>query len=121
MSIAIKGLTWLGVRTDKFDETCAFYEETLGLPVVSTEEGRRVYRLEDGSAIAVFSEEFESHQHFTTGPVVALRVDDVEQARAELEQAGIEFLSPIRGVKGESRWAHFRGVDGNIYEIAERG
>lgn len=121
MSIQIKGLTWLGIRTEKFEETCKFYEETLGLPVVSTEEGRRVYRLADGGAIAVFSEEFETHQHFTTGPVVALHVENVDEARTKLEAEGIEFLSPTRGTKGITRWAHFRGVDGNIYEIAERG
>lgn len=116
----IKGLSWLGTRTDKFDELCAFYEDVGGLTPIIVEEGRRVYRLENGEAIAVIANNLETHAHFTTGPVVGLLVDDVEQSRTEMEKQGIEFLCPIRGKKGESRWSHFRGVDGNVYEIIER-
>lgn len=117
----INGLSWLGTRTNKFADLCDFYENTMGLIPMTVEEHRRVYRLDDGSAIAVFDEELESHQHFTTGPVVGLLVDNVEEARANMEAKGVEFLSPVLGTRGESRWSQFRGPDGNVYEIIERG
>jgi hypothetical protein len=37
-------------------------------------------------------------------------------ARSELEGRGLEFIGPTCGEPGE-RWAHFRGPDGNVYEM----
>ncbi|HZA85533.1 MAG TPA: VOC family protein, partial [Acidimicrobiales bacterium] len=59
------------------------------------------------------------HRHFTTGPVVGFAVDDIESARAELEASGIDVLGPIqRG--GGLAWLHFRGADGNIWELTAK-
>lgn len=115
-----KGITWLGIRTAKFDELCDFYEKLLKLPVIHSEPGFRAYDFPNGDRIEVFSENYQSHKHFITGPVAGFLVDDIEIARAEMEAAGIEFLGPIDGTKGRSRWSHFRGPDGNVYEITER-
>jgi hypothetical protein len=32
----------------------------------------------------------------------------------------IEFLGPTGGEPGGYRWAHFRGPDGNVYELTQR-
>jgi hypothetical protein len=45
-------------------------------------------------------------------------VDDLNAARAELIAEGIEFLGPT-GEGGGSRWAHFKGPDGNTYELKQ--
>ncbi len=46
-------------------------------------------------------------------------MDDVEEARAEMEAAGVEFLGPVQRSEGAA-WSHFRGPDGNVYEIIAR-
>ncbi|MBV9355190.1 MAG: VOC family protein, partial [Chloroflexi bacterium] len=54
-----------------------------------------------------------------SGPVVGILVDDVDRARATMEAAGIEFIGPIQR-EGDTNWNHFRGPDGNVYEIMSR-
>ncbi len=115
-----KGISWLGVKTAKFIELCNFYENLLNLPTAHSEPGFRAYNLPNGDRIEVFADNDESHKHFSTGPVVGFLVDNIETTRVEMEAAGIEFLSPIKGKAGKSRWSHFRGPDGNVYEITER-
>lgn len=56
------------------------------------------------------------HDFFGEGPVVGFLVDDVELARAETEAAGIQFIGEIQR-SGAQTWNHFRGPDGNVYEI----
>jgi hypothetical protein len=43
-------------------------------------------------------------------------VSDVEQARVRMEAASIEFIGPVQHSEG-AKWTHFRGPDGNVYEI----
>ena len=70
----------------------------------------------DGTEMEVWRPSDEFHSFFTTGPVVGFRVDDAEQARARMEAADIEFIGPVQHSE-DVTWTHFRGPDGNIYEI----
>ena len=46
---------------------------------------------------------------------------DVDIDLDKLEEKGIVFTGPIHGGRpGGSSWSHFRGPDGNIYEIKQR-
>jgi hypothetical protein len=118
MTVIFKGITWLGVRTHKFDSLCGFYQHTLQLPEVHTEPGFRAFDLPNGDRLEVFSDTYRSNTYFSTGPVAGFSVNDVSEARSQLETHGIEFLGPIYG--NRSQWSHFRGPDGNIYEITSR-
>lgn len=118
MSIKFKGIFWLGVRTKKFKELSDFYERILELPVIHREKGFSAYDLPNGDRIEVFSEDYKTHTHFTTGPVAGFSVDNVKKVRTEMEKKGIEFIGSIQGNK--SKWAHFKGPDGNIYEITAK-
>ena len=60
----------------------------------------------------MFGPQYPGKGHFETGPVVGLEVRDLAQAVAELRRAGIELL----GEPGPT-WQHFRGPDGNVYEL----
>jgi hypothetical protein len=81
------------------------------------EDGFAVFRLANGDTVEVFAADDEYHQHFTTGPVVAFRVDDVPAAQAEMEAAGIEFFGRPESAPDGYSWSHFRAPDGNVYEI----
>jgi predicted enzyme related to lactoylglutathione lyase len=44
-------------------------------------------------------------------------VDDIHEAVAELEAAGIEIVRAIAHWGGDYYSAHFRGPDGNVYGV----
>ena len=113
----VKGLVWLGTRTQKFDDTANFFRDTLGLRAEHEEQDVAVYRLPNGDTVEVFGPGDKDHEHFATGPVVEFLVDDVEEARADLERAGIEFVRPVHNSEDGAFWAHFTGPDGYVYGI----
>ena len=112
-----KGLVWLGTRTRNFDDTVRFFGDTLGLNAVHEEPDFTVFKLPNGDTVEVFGPTDEDHEHFDTGPVAGFLVDDVAGARADLESAGVEFIGPVHGADDGGSWSHFRGPDGNVYEI----
>ena len=114
-----RGLVWLGTRTRNFDETVRFFEDTLGMRKSHEEPDFTAFRLPNGDTVEVFGPGDTEHEHFDTGPVAGFLVDDVREARADLEAAGISFLSPIRESDDGAGWSHFRGPDGNVYEITK--
>ena len=112
-----KGLVWLGTRTSKFDEMTSFVGDTLGLSKVHEEPDFAVFRLPNGDSVEVFGPGDREHEHFATGPVVGFLVDDVREARADLEATGITFVGPVHEAEDGGTWSHFEGPDGNVYEI----
>jgi catechol 2,3-dioxygenase-like lactoylglutathione lyase family enzyme len=112
----VTGLGWLGIRTDRFEETVTFFREVLRLRVVRQERDVVGFAFPDGAELEVWRPEDRFHDFFTTGPVVGFRVDNVEEARARMEASGIEFLTSVQRSE-RAAWSHFRGPDGNVYEI----
>jgi catechol 2,3-dioxygenase-like lactoylglutathione lyase family enzyme len=121
--VQVKRLAWLGTRTEKFDETTAFFRDVLGIPVLHEEPGFAMLRLPgaDRDFVEVFASDYPSAVHYSTGPVVGLLVDDIEQARVELDAAGVELIGPsewLQSMDGYG-WFHVRGPDGNVYAIVQ--
>lgn len=112
----VRGVVWAGVRTARYEETVRFFREVLGVPLVEVPSGFAWSKMADSSQLEIFPERDPDHQHFTTGPVPEFLVDDVEDARAELEAAGVELLGPVGGTAKEG-WLHFRAPDGNVYGV----
>lgn len=113
------GLNWLGTRTDRYDETITFLRDVMGLNLQHKGDDFAILTLGNGNHVEVFGPGEEEHRFMTTGPVVGFKVDDVRAARAELEAAGVEFLDPeVQSFHGSS-WTHFRGPDGNVYQLAD--
>jgi catechol 2,3-dioxygenase-like lactoylglutathione lyase family enzyme len=117
----IKGLTWLGVRTERYQEMKDFLENAAGLTVDHGNDDFVVFALPDGSKLELFGPRDADHEHFSTGPVAGFEVDDIEAARADLIAGGAEFFGPIHRWEptGEA-WSHFRAPDGNVYELTYR-
>lgn len=120
-SAKARGLVFLGVRTDKLEATRAMFERLLGMTVFVDAPSFVALRLPDGGVVEIFGDQDSGHAHFDSGPVAGFEVEDLEKARAELIEEGIEMLSPvIRGSHGDT-WIHFRGPDGNVYELLQHG
>jgi catechol 2,3-dioxygenase-like lactoylglutathione lyase family enzyme len=112
----VESLGFLGVRTDAFDETVALYRDALGMTPIHTAPGAAWFRAGDGSQLHVYGPAEDDHVFFGSAPVVGLVVKDFDAARAALVAAGIAFIGePQRD--GRTAWNHYRGPDGNVYEI----
>jgi catechol 2,3-dioxygenase-like lactoylglutathione lyase family enzyme len=110
------GVGFVGFRTDRFDEMVALFRDRIGLEVVHEAPGATWFRLGDDGELHVYAEADADHAFFTTGPVVGLRVGDVEATRARLEADGLEMLTDLE--RGEAAaWCHFRAPDGTVLEI----
>ncbi|HET8873922.1 MAG TPA: VOC family protein [Gaiellaceae bacterium] len=109
----IKGIVWLGMRTERFDEMREFFLDITGV-APRDDPGLAVFDLASGDRIEVFDP--TTGESYMDAPLVGFLVDDVAVARAELESRGIEFIGPIRTGAGSS-WSHFRAPDGNVYEL----
>jgi catechol 2,3-dioxygenase-like lactoylglutathione lyase family enzyme len=117
--VKVEGLGWLGIRTERFDGDRAVLREVMGLEETRRERDVVGFAFPDGAEMEVWRPEDEFHSFFGAGPVVGLRVDDVEEARAAMEAAGVEFLGPVQRSE-RALWSHFRGPDGNVYEVIGR-
>ena len=115
----VKGLTWLGLRTTQFEAMETFFRDVMGMQPIRDEPEIAGFQLTNGTPVELYRPEEAFHAFFTTGPVVAFWVDDVDAARATMEAAGIEFIGPIQRA-GTTSWNHFRAPDGTVFEILSR-
>lgn len=51
---------------------------------------------------------------------LALRVENLEAAQAELEQAGVKFTEPVKPAGGGGRVLFFADPEGNLLHLVER-
>jgi hypothetical protein len=112
----IKGIIWLGTRTEHFDQMVDFCRDLLGLTQTFIEPGFAIFDMPNGDRFEVFGPQ-ESTSTFMTHPVVGFLVDDIVAARTEMEAKGIEFIGPIEGDTDDYKWTHFRAPDGFVYEL----
>ena len=113
----VLSLHWLGTRTERHDETVAFFRDVLGLPVSHAETDFTVLDMPGGATVEVFGPHSSWNRHLTS-PVAGFLVGDLAQAEAELRAAGAEIVLPRSGGEGRA-WLHFRAPDGHVYEVLE--
>ena len=114
------GIGFIGFRTDRFDEMVALFRDRIGLEVVHEAPGATWFRLGTDAQLHVYADTDPDHDFFTTGPVVGLRVADVDATRAVLEADGLQMLTDIERSES-SAWCHFRAPDGTVLEIIGPG
>jgi catechol 2,3-dioxygenase-like lactoylglutathione lyase family enzyme len=116
----ILGIDWIGIRTNNIDELLRLFQTAMGLELVHKEDENQfvVLSTKGGDKVELFGSSSKYNTHFVTAtPVVGFLVDNIEQAREELRSKGIELIGDINRSKGGSAWQHFRGPDGNLYEL----
>ncbi len=144
----MKGLHHVGITVKDLDASIRFYHDLLGLefsnepspwfdgpdlgPAVGVPgAGLRQVSLRLGESTFELLE-YRSPPSETTGPLrsnnlgashVAFLVDDIHEARAELEAKGIEFYSDVNvvddGVLAGWRWVYFQDPDGYPLELVQ--
>ena len=109
---------WAVPVTD-MERSTAFYRDTLGLPQTS-EGGFPEFKLGDNGFLYLLSlEAIGSAFRAPHDAGFALRVPDVDAARAELEAKGVEFDGETIET-GVCRMASFRDPDGNALLLHRR-
>jgi catechol 2,3-dioxygenase-like lactoylglutathione lyase family enzyme len=111
----VERVDFINVPTRDTKRSFAWYHEVLGLPV----DPNNSHELRAGQVTLTFwepeSEGFEFKQDIGG---FALRVPDVEEAKAELEQKGVEFVGS--GDTGVCRMAVCLDPDGNAVILHRR-
>ena len=116
----VTGVDFICVPTRDYEKASAFYGDTLGLPRSKRWGNMPAGEFETGTlTLAVmqsdaFGIEFQPHTH-----PIALHVDDVAAARAELEAEGVAFQGDIVD-SGVCHMAYFADPDGNALMLHHR-
>ncbi len=116
----IKGITWIGVKTDRFEVMRAFCKNVLKLSEALEQSDFAVFRAGDHDKLEIFGPAGpDPPAQFASNRVVCgFEVDDIEAARQELRSAGIELIGDlVRSSRSGTAWQHFRGPDGLVYEL----
>ena len=116
----VTGVDFIAIPTQDFERADAFYADVLGLerskrwgdmPAGEFETGSLTIALMQSDA---FGMTFSPHSH-----PVAFQVDDVEAARKDLEEKGVEFMGDIID-SGVCHMAPFKDPDGNALMLHHR-
>jgi predicted enzyme related to lactoylglutathione lyase len=119
-AVEITGVDFATVFVTDYPKAVEFYGQTLGLehsvdygkiPGGEFETGNLTLQVLDSAAIG---RDFEPSGH-----PLALHVDDVEAARAELESKGISFMADTMD-SGVCHMAFFTDPDGNALVLHHR-
>ena len=97
--MAVKGVGFVGMRTDRFEETLALLRDVVGLPLTRQGADVAAVMLSDGTFVELFGPGETDHAHFTTGPVVGFRVDDFDAVHRAMLDAGVEFIGEVDGAR----------------------
>ena len=118
-TVQVERTDFISVPVTDLERSSRFYGETLGLPQVGSGTWPE-YQL--GENISVYLLDPTNIGRAFTGPhsgSIALRVADVELARAELEGRGVEFEGETFDT-GVCHMAFFRDPDGNALMLHRR-
>jgi predicted enzyme related to lactoylglutathione lyase len=117
---AITGVDFVALPTDDLDASMHFYGTVLGLPFVKRWGDMPGVEYQAGNlTIAImeptaFGQEFRPH-----ATPLALQVDDVAAARAQLEAQGVKFVSDLID-SGVCHQAIFLDPAGNALDLHHR-
>ncbi len=116
----VTGVDFVSVPTRDLPAAMSFYGETLGLPRSMYIEGKPFAEFETGSlTLAVMQSDAFGQKFAPHGAPLALHVDDVAEARAELESKGVEFVADTID-SGVCHQAIFKDPDGNVLDLHHR-
>ena len=76
---------FVGIRSDRLDETVALFRDVMGVPVTRQTDDLVGFRLADGSVLELYGPTNEFHAFFTTGPVVAFRVEPRRRCKSAID------------------------------------
>jgi hypothetical protein len=119
--VKIKGIAWAGTKLDKekYEQTSKFFKDMLGFTPQRALDGLTIFELPNGDYFEVIGpNQAVELNGLVTGPKVDFLVDDVREAREELEKMGLKFEGPIYEA-ADQNWTHFWAPDGYLYGLTD--
>jgi catechol 2,3-dioxygenase-like lactoylglutathione lyase family enzyme len=120
----ITGINWILAPSRSFEQSVAFFRDVMGMaateegvPVTDTQFSRYAQIKMPNGMVLEIVEPNEAVAHLYDAPIISLTVDDVAQARRELESRQIEFLTATFDAKQGWGWTYFRAPDGTLYQL----
>ena len=127
MSILADAPVSAGLPAADIERAKAFYEGTLGLPIVQDLEGALMFACGNGTMFFVYPSEFAGTNKATAA---GFQVDDIQAVMEEIRGKGVTFeeydmpgLKTVDGVAtlGASKAAWFKDTEGNILALVQGG
>ncbi len=127
MSILADAPVSAGLPAADIERAKAFYEGTVGLPLVQDLEGALMFACGNGTMFFVYPSEFAGTNKATAA---GFQVDDIQAVMEELRGKGVTFeeydmpgLKTVNGVAtlGPSKSAWFTDTEGNILALVQSG
>lgn len=116
----VKGVDFATVPTRDYEAATKFYGEVLGLPFSKQWGEMPAGEFETGNlTIAVMQSDAFGQEFSPNGGAIALHVDDVAAARADLEAKGVSFFMDDID-SGVCNMAFFADPDGNPFILHHR-
>ncbi len=117
----VQGFSWAGAPTAELQATARFFHEVLALPSpeVYIENGIVLFNFPNGQLFELFGPGSSGKELMST-PGIAFDVDEIAQARADLQAKAVRFLTDIETASGDDAWCYFEGPDGFLYQICKR-
>ncbi len=114
----VEKVDFVSVLTQDIPRAKEFYGETLGLPIETESENDMEFRL--GQVTLDVFNPTSIGQDFAPSPAgIAIRVQDVAAARADLEAKGVQFDGDTVDT-GVCHFAFFKDPDGNALMLHRR-
>ena len=88
----IKGLNWVGTRTDRFDELTKLYRDTMAVKVTMRKKTSSSLSCRMTTRWKRSDPQIANTLHFDTGPVTGFAVGDIHAARKRLEAGDARFI-----------------------------
>ncbi len=104
--------------TGDMERSVKFYEDVVGLKLLRRDGGEWA-EFDGGPIRFAVHAAVDGHPVEPGGATASFRVDDLDAARAGLEERGAEFEEHVGEVEGYARFATLRDPDGNRVQIIE--
>ena len=116
----VTGVDFVSVPTQDLARAVDFFGDVLGLPMSVHRPERSFAEFETGTVTLSLIDPARIGREFSaTSQPIALRVEDVEAARAALEARGVTFVAPTID-SGVCHMAVFHDPDGNALMLHRR-
>jgi len=120
LEMEVRGVDFATVPTRNYEAATQFYGEVLGLPFSKQWGDMPAGEFETGNlTIAVMQSDAFGQEFSPNGGAIALHVDDVAEARADLEAKGVSFFMDDID-SGVCNMAFFADPDGNPFILHHR-
>jgi catechol 2,3-dioxygenase-like lactoylglutathione lyase family enzyme len=110
---------WIGIVCDDLESQRRFYRDVLGLKELKSGEDFVWFDF-DRNLLELLAKS-PRPQYDCRRVSFAFEVDDINAARAEFIDRGVEAVTEIEGgPQSLQYWAYFKDAEGNLFELVQR-